>query len=167
MIQNNAARKETIGKLILNIGSIPAIIVGGLLSIGGLLLFLGSIGNTSEGTWVNPSGFGGVIGILALIPGAFMFSLLYLCRLGPRNKSLTILGACVYLLMGLAGIVFLITAVNEYNIGLVFPLTILSPIAIITGLSSLIGWWFRGLFNLSSVEEHGDTIVNNDIRHKK
>jgi hypothetical protein len=152
-MRNNAATKETLGKLILNIGSIPAIAVGGLLLIGGLLLFLTSIGNRSEGAWVNPAGFGEAIGFVALVPGIIMLGLWYLSRLGPRNISLTILGACVYLLMGLAGIVFLITAVNEYNIGLVFPVTIFSPIAIITGLSSLVGWWFRGLFNLNSAAE--------------
>jgi hypothetical protein len=101
----------------------------------------------SDGAWVDRAGFGGAIGVIALIPGVIMLGLLGLCRLGPRNKSLTIFGACVYFLIGLAGIVFLIAGVNEYNIGLVFPVTIFSPIAIITGLSSLLGWWFRGLFN--------------------
>ena len=162
MIQNRAAPKEKLGKLILNIGSIPALIVGGLLSIGGLLLFLVSIGNRSEGAWVDPAGFAGAIGVIALIPGVITLGLLALCRLGPRNIALTILGACVYLLIGLAGIIFLTTGVNEYNIGLVFPVAIFSPIAIITGLSALIGWWLRGLFN----KENENAIAQKDLDAK-
>ena len=160
MIRNSTPRKDRLGKLILNIGSIPAVIVGGVLSIGGLLLLLGSIGSRSEGAWVDPAGFGQALGAIALIPGIIMLGLLYLCRLGPRSTSLTILGACVYLLIGLAGIFYLMTGINEFNIGLVIPAAILSPVAIITGLSSLLGWWFRGLFNLKSVEGNGNALAD-------
>jgi len=52
------------------------------------------------------------------------------------------------------------TGINEFNIGLVIPAAILSPVAIITGLSSLLGWWFRGLFNLKSVEGNGNALAD-------
>ncbi|MBL8079346.1 MAG: hypothetical protein JNM55_15380 [Anaerolineales bacterium] len=154
MIQTNNMSKEAIGKLILNIGSIPAALLGGSLCIGGLLIFLGGMGNTSGGAWVSPGGFGLALGLVAVIPGAMVLGLLYLCRLGPRNPALTIVSACLHLLAGLIGAIYLMVGVNEYNAGLQFPAAVFSPVALITGISSLLGWWLRGAFHSNPVKEN-------------
>lgn len=137
---------EKLGKLILTIGNIPVVLVGGLLLIGGFLLFLVSMGNRTEGAWVDPAGFGALIGLLAILPGVVILGLWYLSRLGPRNPSWTIFSISTNLLIGLAAVIYLINSTLTTN-GIVLLFSLLAPIPTITGSSALIGWWLRGMFN--------------------
>jgi hypothetical protein len=146
--------KETLSKLILTIGGLPAIIAGGLLTVGGFLLFISSIGNRSEGAWVDPSGFGTVIGVFAMLPGTVMLGLWYLSRLGPRNPNLTILGAGINILFGFSVILPYITNMREDAALLPVLINIFAPIFFITGISSLLGWWLIGIFNSTSGEKN-------------
>ncbi len=144
--QSGTQKKHHLGKLVLNIGGTPALLTGGLLLIGGLFLFLSSMANRSENSWVDPAGFGAVLGIVALIPGVIVLGLWYLSRLGPRNTVLTILGASINLLIGLAGVIPLINGSFDVNL-FAWLLTVISPVFFITGLSSFLGWWLIGTLN--------------------
>ncbi len=50
-------------------------ILGALISVLGLFVILGSLGNQSEGAWVSRSGLGVVIGSIILIPGLAMLGI--------------------------------------------------------------------------------------------
>lgn len=146
--------KETLSKLILTLGGLPAIIAGGLLTVGGFLLFIFSMGNRSEGAWVDPSGFGTVMGVFAMLPGTVMLGLWYLSRLGPRNPNLTVLGAVINILFGFSVILPYITNMREDAALLPILINMFAPIFFITGISSLLGWWLIGIFNSTSGEKN-------------
>jgi hypothetical protein len=146
--------KEAFSKYILIIGGLPAIIAGGLLTIGGFLLFISSIGQRTEGSWVDPSGFGTVIGVFALLPGTVMLGLWYLSRLGPRNPKLTVVGAGINILFGFSVMLPYITNMREDAALLPVLINMFAPIFFITGISSLLGWWLIGIFNSTSGEKN-------------
>ena len=53
-------------------------ILGTIISIWGLFVILDSLGNRSEGAWVDPAGFGIAIGSILLVPGLIMLGLWWL-----------------------------------------------------------------------------------------
>ena len=53
-------------------------ILGATISIWGLFMILDSLGNRSEGAWVDPAGFGTAIGGILLVPGLIMLGLWWL-----------------------------------------------------------------------------------------
>ncbi|MBI1793779.1 MAG: hypothetical protein HYR70_06270 [Chloroflexi bacterium] len=142
----SSTKKHRTGKLVINIGGVPAILAGGLLLISGLYLSLSSLTIRSDNSWIDRAGFGATLGIVALIPGVVMLGLWYLSRIGPRNTTMTLLGASLNLLIGLAGVIPLVNGSFGTNL-LAWLLTVISPVFFMTGLSSFLGWWLRDMFS--------------------
>lgn len=140
MLEKDSPTKDKLGKIILILGTAPAFLGSGVFVVIGLLSIL---------SLLQGNGWGMIGVVLFLLPGSVVFGLACLSVLGPRNISLTILGAVGNILAGILLPVFLIFAWEWSLSNSDFLIIFATPV--FAGISALLAWWLRGLISVSYV----------------